>query len=82
MKTAEQRINNIIGQLEGVKKIISTKEKTDCLKLLIQLKAIKSATASLMSKIIEEEFSSCLRSGKIADSEKIQKIFNEINKNN
>ncbi|MCX6795567.1 MAG: metal-sensing transcriptional repressor [Candidatus Falkowbacteria bacterium] len=81
MKTIEQRINNIIGQLEGVKKIISSGEKShDCLKLLVQLKAIKSATASLMSKVMEEELSSCLRRGKISDQDKVKKLFEEINK--
>lgn len=80
MKTIEQRINNIIGQLTGVKKIIADKNQDDCLKLLTQLKAIKSATSSLMSKVMEEELSSCLRSGKPVDQEKVKKLFNEINK--
>ncbi len=80
MKTIEQRINNIIGQLEGVKKIVSSDNQHDCLKLLIQLKAIKSATASLMSKVMEEELSSCLRRGKTADQDKVKKLFDEINK--
>ncbi|MFZ4648827.1 MAG: metal-sensitive transcriptional regulator [Patescibacteria group bacterium] len=80
MKTIEQRINNIIGQLEGIKRVISTDEKHDCLKLLIQLKAIKSATASLMSKVMEEELTSCLRRGKTTDQDKVKKLFDEINK--
>ena len=43
MKTNEQRINIIIGQLEAIKKML-TKKDEDCTKLFIQLKATKSAS--------------------------------------
>lgn len=76
MKTTEQRINNIIGQLEGVKRSLGIKNK-DCFKLIIQLKAIKSATAALIDKVIQDEFSSCWPQTQI-NKEKIQKIFTEI----
>lgn len=77
MKTTEQRINNIIGQLEGAKKMLSDKER-DCFSLIIQLKAIKSAMSSLMETIIAEEFNHCLLDKKIKDKEKISKFFKEI----
>jgi len=77
MKTTEQRINNIIGQLEGAKKMLNKKEG-DCFALIIQLKAIKSATASLMETIIAKEFNHCLLDKKVKDKEKITKFFNEI----
>ncbi len=77
MKTTEQRINNIIGQLEGAKKMLSDRER-DCFSLIIQLKAIKSATASLMETIIATEFNHCLLDKKIKDKEKITKFFKEI----
>ena len=57
MKTKEQRFNNIIGQLEGAKKMLQD-PKRDCFALIIQMKAIKSAMSSLMEKIIVEEFAS------------------------
>jgi len=76
MKTTEQRINNIIGQLEGVKKMTCDKER-DCFALLIQLKAIRSAMSSLMSKVITEEFDHCLVDHG-DNKEKIEKIFEEI----
>lgn len=76
MKTNEQRINNIIGQLEGVKKLLDGKNR-DCFKLIIQLKAIKSATASLIDKVIQDEFAVCWRTPS-AEREKIKKIFTEI----
>ena len=77
MKTTEQRINNIIGQLEGAKKMLNNKKK-DCFSLIVQLKAIKSAMASLMEVIIAGEFDHCLLDQKIKDKEKITKFFKEI----
>ncbi len=77
MKTAEQRINNIIGQLEGAKKML-VKDKRDCFSLIIQLKAIRSATSSLMESIISDEFSQCLLDKKIKNRENINKFFKEI----
>jgi len=77
MKTTEQRINNIIGQLEGAKKMLNNQER-DCFSLIIQLKAIKSAMGSLMEKIISDEFNHCLVDKKITNQHKIEKIFKEI----
>ena len=80
MKTNEQRINNIIGQLEGIKKMLENK-KRDCFSLITQLKATKSALGSLMEKIIVDEFDHCLITDKINSKEKMEKLFNEIIKN-
>lgn len=77
MKTNEQRINNIIGQLEGAKRMLNEKER-DCFSLIIQLKAIKSATSSLMETVIADEFNSCLLDKKNNNKDKISKFFNEI----
>lgn len=60
MKSSQQRLNNIIGQLEGVKKMMAT--DTDCLKVLTQLKAIKSAVDKVMDFVVEEKFDNCLKS--------------------
>jgi len=76
MKTTEQRINNIIGQLEGVKKMLDDKDH-DCLAAIVQFKAARSAISSLMNKILEEEMDYCfLRKNK--QPEKISKLFKEI----
>ncbi len=77
MKTTEQRINNIIGQLEGVKKMACDKQR-DCFSVLIQMKAIKSAIASLMEKTIATELDHCLVSEKASNKDKLEKIFKEI----
>lgn len=77
MKTIEQRINNIIGQLEGAKKMLAD-ERRDCFSPLIQLKAARSALASLMEKIVAVELSYCLTGRKKPDKEKMERIFKEI----
>jgi len=76
MKTTEQRINNVIGQLEGAKRMLAEPSK-DCFSVIIQLKAARSAVSSLMTKIIDEEMDCCF-SGKTKQQEKITKIFKEI----
>lgn len=77
MKTNEQRINIIIGQLEGAKKKLNLKE-TDCFSLITQLKAIKAGTAALMESIISEKFNRCLSGKSSQDKENIQKLFKEL----
>lgn len=76
MKTSEQRINNIIGQLEGVKGLLAQKPQ-DCLKILTQLKAIKAATASLMEKVLGAEMDCYLKAGSM-HKEKARQILAEI----
>lgn len=77
MKTNEQRINNIVGQLEGAKRMLKDKN-SDCFSSLIQLKASRSAISSLMDNLIEEEFKICLSSQGVKNREKINKIFKEV----
>lgn len=79
MKTNLQRINNIIGQLEGVKKMLAEEDRQqDCGALIIQLKAVKSAMASLMEKVIADEFNVCLLDKKKNSEQSIKKIFKEL----
>lgn len=56
MKSIPQRLNNVSGQVEGVKKMIQT--DCDCEKVLIQLKAVKSAISGIMDEIVEGQFKS------------------------
>lgn len=77
MKTNEQRINIIIGQLEGVKKKLDSK-KIDCFSLITQLKAIKSGTAALMESIMSAEFDRCLINNSGKNKQDLQKFFKEI----
>jgi DNA-binding FrmR family transcriptional regulator len=77
MKTTDQRLNNIIGQLAGVKKMLAAPQP-DCFSVVVQLKAIKAALASLMEKIIAEEFEACFLEQRLKNKEKLDQIFKEI----
>ena len=52
------RINRISGQVEAIKKMINKSE--DCSKILLQLKAARSAMKALESIILESHLNSCL----------------------
>lgn len=77
MRSNDQRINIIIGQLEGVKKMLGQKNNS-CFDSVIQLKAIKSSISSLMDKVLEEEFNSCFLKECPSNREHIKKIFSEV----
>lgn len=77
MKTPKQRLNNIIGQLQGAQKMLQEPSR-DCFALLMQLKAARSALSSLMDKIVGEEFDRCLLSPRLHGKGKIEKIIKEI----
>lgn len=54
MKSNEQLINNVIGQLNGVKKMMS--EDAGHLQVITQMKAARSALNSAMNKYIQQNF--------------------------
>ena len=78
LKSNEQLINNIIGQLNGINKMIDNKK--DCFSIIIQLKAVKSATNNLMNKYIEESFKSCVDG--CQSPTKVKKLLKELTINN
>lgn len=51
---------------------------SDCIKVLTQLKAVRSAVSGVMDKIIDEQFESCMASVKKQDKELILKIKNYV----
>ena len=61
-------------------------ENKECYKVMVQMKAAKSALNSLMNKFIEENFIDCInndcKSGKKRNEENLKKIFIELTKNN
>lgn len=80
MKNYDQLINNIIGQLNGVKKMI--KEDKECVEVITQLKASKSAINTTMNRLINEHSQSCLKNLNKKDKKKIVSLFQEIIKSN
>ena len=79
MKSITQRLNNISGQIEGVKKMIDN--KSDCVQVLTQLKAVKSAVGSVMDSVIQEQFDTCMKSLKKDDKDLLIKIKNYVKAN-
>ena len=79
MKSNQQRLNNIIGQIEGVKKMIDA--KADCLKVLTQLKAIKSAVSGVMDSVVENKFETCLKSVSQEDKNLLVQIKKYVKSN-
>ena len=79
IKTPKQLINNIVGQLNGVGRMLD--ENKDCLEVLVQLKAIRSAMDSLSGKLIAGDLLKC--SAKLKDprdADKIKKLLEELTK--
>jgi CsoR family transcriptional regulator, copper-sensing transcriptional repressor len=79
MKTTEQRLNNIIGQIEGLKKLI--KKDTDCITILTQLKAIRSAVGSIMDKVVERQMNDCMSTLSEKDKKLLSKIKTYVGAN-
>jgi DNA-binding FrmR family transcriptional regulator len=80
MKNSKQLLNNIVGQLNGISKMMDNKEKA-CKDVITQLKAVKSATSTLMNRYIEENALSCLEkksSIKSTDKEEIKNLLKEL----
>ncbi len=89
MKTQEQLINNVIGQLKGVNRMINSEK--ECFSVLVQIKAAKSAVNNLMNKYIEENVINCIKTcnkekgeenTKQEREEMLKKLLIEVTKNN
>lgn len=83
MKTLDQRINNVIGQLEAVKKMAHSEE--DCFNTLVQMKAVRSGVNSVIKLFLEEQVTKCIDSPKnlsnSIDKQKISQLLEEFLKN-
>ena len=79
MKNNIQLINNLIGQLEGIKRMMD--QNKDCLAVLTQIKAVKAGLSSMMDKYIMENMGACMKkSGSSKDFVKLKKLISEITK--
>ncbi len=77
-----KRINRLIGQMEGIKKMINN--DTYCNEVLIELAAVEKALKNLTNLILEDHLYSCIASdleeGKINSVEEIISLFKRFNK--
>lgn len=75
------RLNRVIGQLEGIKKMID--EQRYCPEILIQLKAVRSAIISVEKNILSTHLEKCVADSfddKNTAQEKIAEIKELFNK--
>ena len=71
------RINRIVGQMNGVKKMIE--EQRYCPEILTQLRAIRSAIKGLEASILERHLSHCVAEGLSGkDPKDIQERIEEL----
>jgi len=78
MKSTEQRINNVIGQLEGVKRMLD--DGKECTDILTQLKASHSALSALMTGFVEENILERIDSMCNADKQELHRLIKELSK--
>ena len=74
-RTPEQRLNIIIGQLNGLKKAIG-QSNYECSALITQIKAVKAGLDAVLEKILEEQLDRCLKATKAKPE--VKKIFNQV----
>ena len=71
-ETEVPRLNRVIGQLEGVKKMIA--ENRYCPEILIQLKAVRSAIRAVEGNILKRHLQSCVAQSFDNEQAKTEKI--------
>lgn len=76
MKTIQAKLNNVAGQIEGIKKMIDGNQ--NCLDVLTQLKAVKSAVAGIMDTVADKEFDRCLKTLKTKDKQLLIKLKKQM----
>jgi DNA-binding FrmR family transcriptional regulator len=79
-KNIENRINNIIGQLNAIKRM-ANEENTDCTQIIVQLKAVKAATSSLYENYLSTNFNTCLQGSGRKNKALLNSLIKEITKN-
>jgi DNA-binding FrmR family transcriptional regulator len=77
MKSNRQLLSNIIGQLNGIDRMIE--DDKDCFETLTQMKAARSALDTFIERYISEHFEACLlKANKGEKDEVCKKFFSEI----
>jgi DNA-binding FrmR family transcriptional regulator len=77
-KSHDQLVNNIIGQLNGVKRMLDG--KADCLDVLVQLKAARSALDALNAKILAGNVMSCAQPKTAKDRVRLEQLIKQLTK--
>ena len=78
MRTTEQKINNIIGQLEGIKNMLESNRS--CTDVLTQLKASKAGLCAITAAFVEENILEQLSKDCAKDKDELHKLIKELSK--
>ena len=79
MKNPQQRLSIIIGQLNGIKKMMDNGD--DCIKLITQLKASRSGIEGVIDTIISDKFDTCMHGLKSSDKKLLINIKKYVTTN-
>ena len=79
MKSPQDRLSIVIGQLNGIKKMMD--DKADCIKLITQLRASRSGIESVISTIVANKFDTCLQGLKSSDKKLLINIKKYVTNN-
>lgn len=80
-KTPKQLITNVIGQLEGVSRMMD--EQKECSQVLTQLKAAKAGLGGVMQKYLELNLAGCMKKNlKVEEKDKMRKLIEQLIKVN
>lgn len=79
MRSPQDRLSIIIGQLNGIKKMIDNGD--DCLKLITQLRASRSGIEGVIDMIIANKFDNCLKDLKSSDKKLLINIKKYVTNN-
>lgn len=78
IKDLHKRINIVIGQLEGIKKMID-KPEPDCIQVFNQIKAAKNGISRVGKKVIENGITKCIT--KKNNEQELQQLLKVITEN-
>ena len=79
MKSPQDRLSIIIGQLSGIKKMMDNGD--DCIKLITQLRASRSGIESVIDTIIVDKFDTCLKNLSSTDKKLLINIKKYVTSN-
>lgn len=70
------KLNRILGQVEGIKKMIE--EERYCLDIIYQIKAIRSALKNVEKNILNKHIHHCVASSFNSPKEELQQKIDEL----
>jgi len=77
-KSTVQLLNNIIGQLNGVKKMME--DSKSCIDVIPQIKAANSALSSVLNKYLTDSAENCIATLDRDRKEELLKLIKELSK--